>query len=83
MHHHHRTDTTTLAGGRAFTPDPDCLCGCQYAGASSGEIVSSDRCPGSSVWIVTAPSGHIVALTFHVYQLDASNPYTKVSMLPT
>ncbi|WAQ98704.1 UNC5C-like protein [Mya arenaria] len=41
----------------------ECACGCRMLGGQ-GEVVASGRCTGNSVWILSAPEGHVITLWF-------------------
>ena len=79
MWHVYFVPVTTAQTFEEFTVDPSCPCGCQIA-SSSGVIVSSPSCTGSSVWTISAPRSKRILLRFELYFLDPSNPFTTLQV---
>ncbi|XP_076446754.1 uncharacterized protein LOC143284039 isoform X2 [Babylonia areolata] len=61
------------------TLDRGCRCGCTHrANDSRGRIVASGRCKGLAVWVIRAPPGRHVTLTFRYYDVSYERQWVKV-----
>ena len=68
---------TTLAPFGPYTANDRCRCGCSL-NHMQGQIVAQGSCRGTSVWIIQVGKGHVVRLTFDLFNLKKEQQWVKV-----
>lgn len=54
-----------------------CICGCEIK-VHQGEIIATGRCPGLSLWLISATDHHQITLSFTYFNLFKQKQWVKI-----